>query len=585
MGDRGDSPAGGKPWAWRGIALLCGVAYGGLTVGSFPPFDLWGLALVAVAPLAWVAAAGRARPFSLAFWGAIGTAPFWLFEHWWVRDVSAVGLAPMVIYLYVYPGLFVWISARAARRWPRVSMTLVAPVVWGGLEFLRGRVAFDGYPWYLAGHPLVGAPGLWLSWAAAYVGAFGVSTLAVVSSGLLADALRGRLGAGQVIGGVVVIAWAGLGAVLAYEPGDAGTLRVAVVQTNVPQDNKIGWTPTQRVRDFERFLELTREAVAGEPSPDLVVWPETMSPGDTLDPESLETERAADLVWLLDGEYRGATSIGSTMATETLLLFQQRVGVPMLVGATAYDNLRIETDQDGAIRYDADAIYNAAFVIDGGRVVEPWYDKIHLTPFGEVMPYISLWPWLEKQLLAIGANGMSFELAEGTKPVRVHVPTPGGDGVDVATPICFEATMSGVCRRLVYERGRRRAGLMINLTNDGWFGDSTAGRRTHLLCARWRCIELGTPMVRAANTGISAVIDARGQVVRDRLDGGGGPDRVDGVLTEDVPLASGATAYARIGDLAGWATLAGAGLVLLAGFAGRGPKAPVKAKEGQGPMQ
>ncbi len=582
MREGGDeSPAIPRPWAWRGAALLCGLAYAAISIGSFPPFDLWGLALLAVTPLAWLAAAGRVRPASLAFWAGVGSAPFWVVAQWWVREVSPAGLAPMVIYLCVYPGLFVWICARATRRWPGVSMTLLAPIVWGGLEFLRGAIAFDGYPWYLAGQPLIGAPGQWLSWAGAYIGAYGVSMLACLAAGLLADCLRGRLGAGQLIGGVVFIAWCGLGMVLAYEPGDAGTLRVAVVQTNVPQDNKIGWTPTQRVRDFERFLELTREAVVGEPRPDLVVWPETMAPGDTLDAQSVETERAADLVWILDEPVEGATHIGSTMLTDLLLAAQARAGVPVLVGATAYDDLRIETDPDGHIRYESDAVYNSAFVIDNGRVTEPRYDKVHLTPFGEVMPYISAWPWLEARLLAIGAEGMRFELAPGGRPQRVRVRLEDGEPMEIATPICFEATMPGVCRRLVFEDGRRAAGLMINLTNDGWFGASSAGRRSHLLCARWRCVELGTPMVRAANTGISCVIDARGRIAREALDSGAVGDRMDGVLSEDVVLASGLTPYARIGDLAGWAGLGGAALVLLAGLGG----GRVKAKQAQTPMQ
>ncbi len=579
----GSSPARGRPWAWRGVAFASGLAFAGLSVASFPPFDLWGLALVAVTPLAWLAAVGRARPASLGFWAAIGSSPFWVFEHWWVREVSAAGLAPMVIYLSVYPGLFVWIGARAIRRWPRLSMTLAAPFAWGGLEFLRGAIAFDGYPWYLAGAPLIGAPGEWLSWAGAYVGVFGVSMLACLAAGLLADVLRARIGAGQIIGALVVIAWAGLGMIAAHEPGEAGSLRVAVVQTNVPQDNKIGWTPSQRVHDFDRFLDLTRAAAGVGETPDLVVWPETMAPGDTLDAASVEAERAADLVWILDEPIDGATHIGSTMLTDLLLAVQARLGAPMLVGATAYDNLRIQSDPGGAIRYESDAVYNSAFLIEGGAVGQTRYDKLHLTPFGEVMPYISAWPWLERRMLDVGAAGMSFELAEGAGPVRLDVPAEGGP-VAVATPICFEATMPGVCRRLVFEGGERRAGLMINLTNDGWFGSSDAGRRSHLLAARWRCVELGTPMVRAANTGVSCVIDAHGRVVRDRLDDGSAADRAEGTLTEDVPLASGVTPYARIGDLAGWAGLLGAGVVLLAGLGGGRRGRPVKAETGDTPM-
>ena len=144
----------------------------------------------------------------------------------------------------------------------------------------------------------------------------------------------------------------------------------------------------------------------------------------------------------------------------------------------------------------------------------------------------------------------------------------------MATPICFEATAADVCRMLVFGNGRRRADLLVNVTNDGWFGDFDPGRWQHLQLARWRCVELATPMVRAANTGVSCVIDARGRVLRKRVDGSFGTVRVEGVMTADVPLCSDLPLTARIGDAPGWVIFAaGTALVLLA-LVKRGHNAP-----------
>lgn len=126
--------------------------------------------------------------------------------------------------------------------------------------------------------------------------------------------------------------------------------------------------------------------------------------------------------------------------------------------------------------------------------------------------------------------------------------------------------MPGVCRRLVFYHGARRADLLINLTNDGWFGWWDAGRRQHLQLARWRALELGTPVVRAANTGISALIGPTGAFLRAGVDSAPNPARVDGVLVVDVPKPLGATLYARVGDLFGIAALVVAGGLLLASF-------------------
>jgi apolipoprotein N-acyltransferase len=185
------------------------------------------------------------------------------------------------------------------------------------------------------------------------------------------------------------------------------------------------------------------------------------------------------------------------------------------------------------------------------------------------MPIISRSDWLEEKLLAFGAPGMSFDLVEGEGPVRFELTRPDGRTVRLATPICFEDTVGWVCRALVYEGGQRKVDLLVNLSNDGWFGWSDAGRRQHLLHARMRTIELGVPMVRSANTGLSVLIDRTGRVTAWLPEEAPAPGRgsVAGTLavTPQLVLAEDGvpgTMYGRIGDLVAWIALAAAAVVV-----------------------
>lgn len=536
--------------------LILGLAHSVVMTAAFAPVGWWGASLVATAPLAMAGVLGRDRAKRAALAASIGSIPFWAFEHQWVVAVSAVGYWPLVAYLSLHAGLVVWVIAVVTRAWSGLPAVVWLPVTWVGVEFLRGSVLWHGYPWYLVGHPLIDAPGV--PGLATLLGAYGVSAWAALVSGVVVDAAckRGRA-AGVGLG--VAVALGVLGAFLFPTDKDGQSVRIGVVQTNVPQDNKTAWTIEQRERDFARFVELTR--IAADDEPHVIVWPETMFPGTWLG--EISSEEGEPFV---------------TGFTTALLDVQAEMGIPMVVGAIGAEGLRIIEDSEGA-RIEADREYNSAFVIAEGRVLEPRYDKIHLTPFGEVMPYISHWPWLERQFMHVGARGMSFGLSAGRGARVLDVPTAAG-AVRLATPICFEATSSRVCRRLVFEDGRR-ADLIVNLTNDGWFGWFDAGRRQHMQAARWRCIELATPMVRAANTGISAVIDARGCVLDEGVEGG--LTRVDGVLVRDVPKGSGRTVYSFVGDSFGWLVfvawlgIVGGAFVKARGSSGRVRKARGKA--------
>lgn len=568
---------------------MCAASLGAslLTLLAFPPFDLWPLVFLVPAPLLWAAEHTGERRLGAAIAAAIGAVPVWAWQQQWIFGISFPGGVLLVIYLSLYPGLLVWLASWSAARL-RVGVWAIGPVLWVGLEVFRGAVLWNGYPWLLIAHPLVAWP--WLSHAASVIGVYGVSllTVALTASAWVAAFKRGRArrwGAGALA--AVVAVWA----LLASSPrvAQTGELRVAVVQTNVPQSVKGGWAPPQRVRDLDRMLELTIRAAQSEPPPDLIVWPETMFPGAALDQRSLEEERRAHLIWYTDAgvawpvlrhvvwlgtdgdeepqvvsgpvERAGRLVIPTAVAADSLRVWQARLGVPMLVGAEGIDGLRLEVRDDGSIEERSDGRYNSTYLIRGGRALPDRYDKLHLTPFGETMPYISRWKGLESLFLriGIGAAGMAFNLDPGERVVTHELDTDGG-AVRIATPICFEGIMPGVCRRLAYAGGERRAGLFAQLTNEGWFGTFDAGREQHLQIVRWRAIELGIPLVRAANTGISAGVDADGRVIDRGVEGG--PTNVDGVLWTTLPLTHGATIYGWLGDLVGWTCLGLSGLAL-----------------------
>lgn len=509
-------------------------------------------------------------------WTGIGTLPLWFLESVWLVNVTREGYPALAIYLSIYPALFVWAIGVARRTdWP-IPMSVIAPVMWTGLEVLRGEIVFDGYAWYLAGHPLIDAP--LLAAPAAIFGAYFVSFLCAALAGAIADA-AGWSGVHRPIGGVsagiwcmvwAVAAWVGSpsgsapragtevsGSAVGGGNGGARDIRLAVVQTNLPQDNKMGWSVTEQLKDFQRFVELTRLAGAVQPAPDAVVWPETMFPGRALNESAARAEKELGLYYEVPKAPQTPDGrMDAWRFHDELLKLQKELGVPMLVGSIAiegdyanYVRRSIEEGRKPAPERRSISGYirrfNSVMLIHNGLVREDRYDKMELTPFGEIIPYVWRWPEAQQMVLSLGAQGMSFDLAMGARARGIDIPLVGQGrmlSVRAATPICFEATKADLCRRLIIGDGTGRASLFVNLSNDGWFSFWDAGRRQHLQAARWRCVEMGVPMVRAVNTGASVAIDRRGRITNDRLIDrpavSGGSMRVDGVLVAQVRVDS-----------------------------------------------
>ncbi|MFZ9880988.1 MAG: apolipoprotein N-acyltransferase [Phycisphaerales bacterium] len=464
---------------------------------------------------------------------AVGVPYFaaFLAHEWWMHEVTVLGMPVLVAYLAAWTVVLALVvrTLGGTRHAPRAPFVLVLPVALVAVEFLRGDLVCTGYAWFFAAHPLVEWPAV--AQVASIGGGWMLSALVAVVAGGVLDACIAR-GARRVWSPAAALACLGGAVAFGAEriaAHDAATTpperALLIVQTNLPMSNKLSWEPAAQVEDFVAFARLTIEGAmaarqAGE-SFEAAVWPETMVPGFGLERESIRA--------LLEGRY-----FPGDRFEEGLRDLSSRIGTPLVVGSPAFLALRAEEQ-----RWAWDRQFNSAYLVDAtgarGRT-----DKIFLTPFGETMPIISNWDWLEQRLLDLGASGMTFDLDVAAAPSTLTL--GGAAPLRMGVPICFEITKPWASRTIAFDGAARKADVLVNISNDGWFSGSTAGRRQHLQVAQLRAAELSTPVVRAANTGISASIDATG-----RINGSLGA-AAEGTLVARFRPAAGTPLAAHVGD-------------------------------------
>ncbi len=490
------------------LAALSGAAL----AAAFPAPDLGWLAWAAFAPLIVLGLTGSSAVRCTLEGFLFGLVLHGIVFAWWYQLLVRYGglshptasgvFLLMVGYQACYPALFAGgLRILVLRRGPTWALA-IAPLLWGGLELIRGR-AFTGLPWAVLGASQHEAP--IVLQAAALGGVTLVSVVVASGNAVLAGlwlAWRARKGAAAVrpepraivaLLAVVILALGyGASGLLREAPEGAGTFRVALVQGNIPQDEK--WSPSARMRILDAHMEATRRGA--EEGARLVVWPESSVP----------------LPLTSAPVYR---SMLEALAAET--------GVDLLVGSVHYESHGDRTER----------IYNSAFLLRpaSGPARAQRYDKIHLVPFGE---YVPLRRWM-------GPVGTLVEEAGDFSPGAAPVVMRSGPA-RLAPLICYEAIFPELTRRFV----REGAEILVNMTNDGFLGD-TAGPRQHLALAAIRTVESGRWMLRAANTGISAVVDSNGRI-RDSAAYG-----TKAVLVADVPLHDHRTLYTQLGDVPGWA--------------------------------
>lgn len=435
----------------RTALLLASLAGGGLALGQ-APWDLWWLAIASLAAGVFIVAQAP-RPV-LATW-LMGSAYFALALHWIVEpffvDAAATAwLAPFALTgLAGGLALFWAFGGLFAARFAPRRPLALACMLLLA-EWLRGMV-LTGFPWAQPGQML----GLFFPWTY-HVGPLGLSAAVFLIAGGAAQ-LCPRLHRWQNMTALAALA-AACGALIQWAPlapppaPDAPVVRI--VHTGAPQHQK--WDPALVPGFFEAALAASRtEAATQTQSPALVLWPETSLPVLV---ENSQPARA---------------------------MIAQAAGAPVFLGAQRYD-------AEGHPR-------NTALLIDATGEILAQYDKHHLVPFGEYLPAPALF-----ERLGIGplASALAGRYAPGPGPGLIDLP-----GIGAGFPmICYEAIFPG------YVREQARPRVLLHLSNDAWFGQH-AGPQQHLRIARLRAAELGVPLLRATNTGISAVIDARGRVV------------------------------------------------------------------------
>ncbi|MBI5571076.1 MAG: apolipoprotein N-acyltransferase [Desulfomonile tiedjei] len=489
------------------ILFGCAAASGLLLALSFPPSDLYALAWIAFVPFFHVIES-EPRPKMVGAYGAVFGVIFFLLDLRWVYGTLVThGHFPpgpavavyfgLVLFLALFPAFFGFLVALV--RQSGIKPTTAAPFLWTGLEYLRG-VLFTGFPWDLVGYSQ--AHTLSLMQVVDITGVYGVSFTVVLVAGAVWEVLGFAVTRESVPWRTVGSAAVALLVVLAYgniRTGDfppVGQLdrhtTLGVLQGNIAQALK--WDPATRDHTFATYEKLGHTAV--ERGANFLVWPETSAP---------VLYGSHDLDWKRPGK------------------ISEQLGVPMLVGAPSLKMV------DGETQY-----YNSAFLIDGA-MIRYRYDKIHLVPFGEYMPLSWLLP------LGPGIAARDADYSPGATMTVMH----SGNCPPFSVLVCYEAIFPDLARQAVQNGAR----LLINITNDGWFGMSGAPYQ-HLNMAGVRAIENRVWLVRAANTGISAAFDPAGRLA------GQLPLDEEGVFTVNVSVpANAGSFYCRFGDIFAWGCL------------------------------
>ena len=486
---------------------LIAAASGILLSLSFPSAGQWWLIFVALVPLLVLLHHGIPGPrdpgpaTASARWAPwITGIVFNALAFWWIVRLPAKamthpwliypGLLALALYLALYVALFGWML-RFVRRRLGVPVLVLAPAAWAVVEWAKSSGAL-GCPWANLGYAL--APSPVSIQVASLAGAQGLSVWIVAVNALVAAAVVSRGTARRVgwIAAAIVLVWLPhqWGAARLAKATRQPLIRVAMVQPNIASHEK--WDPARQDSVVAAIYRLHRVAVASDPRPDLILWPETALPF------YLRLEPAKLLPFL-------------SLVREG--------GIPVLLG---YPDARLSAS-GSAITHNA-----AGLVLPNGSFAAQ-YEKIHLVPFGERIPFQGLFPFL---------GTLDLGQAEWTPGTRAVVFTAARASFGVL--ICFESIFPDHARRYALEGAQ----YLVNITNDEWFG-KTAGPVQHADMAILRSVELGLATARCANTGISMLVDPYGRVEQRT------PLFEATVLTGTVARPIEGTLFARWGD---WVT-------------------------------
>ena len=497
----------------RSLDFALAASSGVLLAFSFPRVGHPALGWIALAPLLVALERGSLiRAFTL---GLVAGAVYFTGTLYWITRVMVVYgdlqtivavlvNAALIAYLALFPAIFSLITRRMMMAFGRRAL-IASPLVWVATELGRTHL-FGGFPWVLLGYSQASV--LPIAQLASLFGVFGISALAAAASAALADvAVRlfadGPAEAGHYVNrkylpGVVVAAlvlvvaaWGSARVARGELTRTGQPLTVALVQGNVDQAEK--WDAARAGTIFQNYLDMTRQAISK--GVDLVVWPESATPFVFEDDPA-----AADQIRALAREAK----------------------VPILLGSD-------QIERGSPTRY-----YNSAYLIRADGTTAGVYRKMHLVPFGEYVPFRRVFFFAAPLVEAV------TDFSSGESAVLLPV-----DGHSVSTSICYEIVYPHLVGRFV----RAGSELLTTITNDAWFGPTSAPYQ-HFEQASMRAIENGRYLVRAANTGISGVVDPYGRITAQ--------SRIfePAVIVSQARFLQVATVYTRTGDVFAYAAVA-----------------------------
>lgn len=500
----------------RHIDFALAVASGALLALAFPSFDVSALAWVALAPL--LVALGSGSLWRAFFLGLTTGVVSFVGTLYWITEVmhrfgglalwtSVLINAALILYLSLFPALFA-VAMRRLMALAGPNALLATPCVWVASELGRMHI-FTGFPWVLLGYSQVGV--LPIAQFASLLGVFGLSGLVAFANAALVLAIgppRGRHQPGRVarlapaVVAIAVLAgiavWGGgrIASSTLTQEGEAMTF--GLVQGNVDQGEK--WDPARASGIFHEYLRMTRDAIARGAR--VVVWPESSTPF-FFEEDKLAAEQIRDIA--------------------------RQSGVSILLGS------------DQIVRGRPNQYFNSAFMVRPDGETGAIYRKMHLVPFGEYVPLKTLLFFAAPLVEAVS------DFSAGEDAVLLPLGTHA-----VSTAICYEVVYSDLVRQSVAQGSH----LLTTITNDAWFGHTSAPYQ-HFAQARMRAIENGRYLVRAANTGVSGIVDPYGRVLAQS--GIFEP----AVLVGEARLLSERTVYTRIGDVFAYASTVATALLLL----------------------
>ena len=485
-----------------------------------PPFDISILAWISIVPLLVLSAELKSLKQSFILGFISGFVHFMTLLYWVTVAMKQYGNMPILLsamvlilicaVLSLYVGVVASITSYVGLK--DIKSIFVIPGLWIGLEFIRGYIPHLGFPWCLMGYSQHNVQVI--SQLSAVTGIYGISYIILLVNCCVAHFFIVKNKYERTTFHIAVISIFALASVIVigtwrislFKEKEDAVLRVSVIQPSI--DQSVKWDRSYQSSTMKLYGELTLSCFPFKP--EIIVWPETAVP------------------FFLQEQMQYASQI-QDMALESNSI--------IILGSPAYNKEEKDSDTE---------YYNRAYYITGSSGIADYHDKVHLVPFGEYMPLADKLPFLKKLVPVAGSFVPGDKL----------IPLKGDSYVSPGILICFEAIFPDLSRTYA----ENDANLLVNITNDAWFGRTSAPYQ-HLAMTKLRSIETGLSIIRAANTGISALILPSGKVVQQS----GLFERT--VLNGELPVINkNQTPYVRMGD---WFLAVSAGvavLLLLTGY-------------------